>query len=383
MAIVGRAFYIYIRNYGCRRWCTRLIPGFIMSILLSGCSIIPGMHISESSLTKPVLSQGQKKEDLKVTTINGQLIQQLRQREQRRSALPTAMTQETKDYLYHIGPRDILSVTVWDHPELTIPAGEFRSAESVGHVVNSEGNIFFPHVGVIEVSGKTLDQVRDLLTARLAKYIVKPQLDVRVVSYRSQKVYVTGEFLKPGLLPITDVPMTILDAVNLAGGMTEKAAPRYASLTRNGKTYPIDIQALYQGGDISQNILLQNDDLLNLPDHFESKVFVLGEVRKPASYQMQKNGMTLADAIGDSAGFDPLTSDPSRVYVIRGELNEPKIYRLDARSPDAILLASQFSLQPRDVIYVASADIARWNRVISQILPTVQTLWQTNALVKQ
>ena len=81
-------------------------------------------------------------------------------------------------------------------------------------------------------------------------------------------------------------------------------------------------------------------------------------------------------------GFNETTVNPSRIYVIRGEYDKPKIYRLDASSPDALLLATQFPLKPKDVVYVASTDIARWNRIIQQILPTIQTLWQTKVLTQ-
>jgi polysaccharide export outer membrane protein len=65
------------------------------------------------------------------------------------------------------------------------------------------------------------------------------------------------------------------------------------------------------------------------------------------------------------------------VYVIRGSFERPSIYKLDAGSPDALLLATQFQLQPRDVVFVSAHDLTRWNRIISQIEPTVRLLWET------
>lgn len=95
-------------------------------------------------------------------------------------------------YNYRIGVHDVLSVVVWDHPELTIPAGEFRSPELAGHLVSEEGTIFYPHVGTIKVVGKTAAEVRELIARGLAKTTQDPQVDMRIVAFRSQKAYVSG-----------------------------------------------------------------------------------------------------------------------------------------------------------------------------------------------
>ena len=82
----------------------------------------------------------------------------------------------------------------------------------------------------------------------------------------------------------------------------------------------------------------------------------------------------LAEAIGDTEGFDLLSSDPSRVLVIRGEADAPVVYLLDAKSPDALLLAERFPLEPRDVVFVSTAGVSRWSRVINQLAPTLRSL---------
>lgn len=279
---------------------------------------------------------------------------------------------------YRVGPGDILTIIVWDHPELTTPAGQYRAADQAGTVVNEDGTIYYPYVGSLQVKGKTSRQIRDMLTRSLSKYIEKVQMDVRVAAFRSQRIYVVGEVAKPGLLPITDVPMTVLEAVNQAGGFGPEADHSRVLLTRKGVTYRVDIQSMYENGATEQNALLESGDILNVQDRSFNKIFVLGAVQKPGSLVMTKKRSTLAEALADTGYIAQDQANPKWIYVMRGDNDTPELFHLDGSSPDSMLLADRFSLRPRDIVYVDTADVVRWNRVITNILPTVTTLYQTS-----
>lgn len=373
------------------------VRGWLLAALcasLGACAIVPGdraysLRDEKSSVKLPVRTSDAAEpvpENVAIKPITAELIiEQLKAAAPQR---PTATNgnltanagksanavQATPDY--KIGPGDILSIIVWDHPELTTPAGQYRSADQAGTVVTEDGTIYYPYVGTLQVAGKTTRQVRDLLASRLSKFIEKVQLDVRMTAFRSKRVYVVGEVIKPGLQEVTDIPMTVLEAVNRAGGFGPEADHSRVLLTRKGTTYRVDIQAMYEAGATEQNALLEPGDILNVQDRSFNKIFVLGEVAKPGSLIMTKRRSTLAEALSDAGYIAQERSNPKWIYVMRGESDVPELFHLDGSSPDSMLLADRFTLQPRDIVYVDTADVVRWNRVVTNILPTAQTLFQ-------
>jgi len=216
--------------------------------------------------------------------------------------------------------------------------------------------------------------VRRILTRKLARQIANPQLDVKIVGFRSQKAYVVGEVATPGFQPITDVPLTIMDAITGSGGVTPEGDMTHVTLSRDGMTIVINLLDIYQRGDISKNLLLKNGDILNVANRDRRKIFVMGEVTSPSSVFIRKGKISLSEAISDVGGVNPETSNPARIYVIRGTAKKPEVFQLDAKSPASLVLGDHFMLQPRDVVYVATAGIARWNRVIQNLLPTATML---------
>ena len=133
----------------------------------------------------------------------------------------------------------------------------------------------------------------------------------------------------------------------------------------------------YEDGDVKQNWMLLDGDVVHVGHVSRSQVYVFGEVKKQGTRPMYRGRLNLAQSLGDSEGFDFTTMKPV-VYVFRQKTGgQPEIFRLDVTSADSLILASQFPLQPRDVVFVATNDLARFNRVVGQVVPLIQAIWQT------
>lgn len=121
---------------------------------------------------------------------------------------------------YRISPGDVLSVVVWEHPQLSLPLGPNRTAEEAGNRVYSDGTIFYPYIGKLDVKGKTVGEVRTLISDGLKKVIPDPQVDVSVASFSSEnQVYVLGEISNPGPLVLGMGRLSLTDAIASSGGV--------------------------------------------------------------------------------------------------------------------------------------------------------------------
>jgi polysaccharide export outer membrane protein len=376
--------------------------GMVLGVFaLSGCALVPGSNIDLGDKSPPDHAKVNLDGKLNIYAITPEL-------ESRLLAPPVPprpnadLDNSLKSYDYQVGPGDVLAITVWEHPELLNPAaGSALDAMSStssssdrsggggtvnpmmpipGHVVAGDGTLYFPYVGMIKVDGLNVRQIRVLLGEKLSRYIPDPQIDVSVASFHARRVYVTGEVKAPGALPITNIPMTLLDAVNQVGGILPTANWEHVTLTRGGREYDYSMRDLYKWGDVQQNILLQANDVVWVPPAVSSVVFVFGEVLKQQSVPIQQTGLTLADALAQSGGMNQLTANASGVFVLRkakdnGDGKLIDVYQLNVKDAEALVLADAFPLQPRDIVYITAAPLARWNRVVSLLLPEMQFIY--------
>ncbi|XYJ89664.1 EPS I polysaccharide export outer membrane protein EpsA [Cupriavidus necator] len=356
------------------------IPGLTAilcaALLLGGCAASPGMYFNPSSTVNAVGPDA--KPD--VTPITMELVRELRGKARPTNDRVEELFATPKPYL--IGPGDIISVVVWDHPELVFPTQTYSigaafeiptssgGSNMPGYVVSPNGDIQFPYAGVMRVSGKTANEVRDEMARVLSRVVRNPQMTVRVLGFRSQRVYVDGEVKTPGMLAIDDAPMTLVEALNRAGGVLNLTGDNSRiRVTRGERSWYVNIPAMLAKGTDPARILLRSGDIVRVEQREDSKVFVTGEVVKPTSLLMRNGRMTLNEALGDAGGVNPNSANAEQIYVIRKMANDsPKVYHLDGTSPVALAIAEGFELEPKDVVYVDAREVVRWSRVMSLLV---------------
>jgi protein involved in polysaccharide export with SLBB domain len=268
-----------------------------------------------------------------------------------------------------LGKGDVLSISVYDEPDLTISELPVRP----------DGKISFPLVGDIQADGRTVEEVNAELTDRLRQYLLAPKVSVIVTAFNSLNYVINGEVVKPGVYPlVTDV--TITAALAKAGGLNkgqfrsssvELADLTHAFISRRGKLLPVDFVRLVRQGDLRFDIALQDGDYISIPSGLSKEVYIIGEVKAPALFAFREE-MPMSRTVALAEGFTN-DADLSRIHVIRGSLSNPRVIVTDFNK----VIAGQqqdVQLEPGDVVYVPPTGLSNWARMLDKIVPTITAI---------
>ncbi len=268
---------------------------------------------------------------------------------------------QAPDKEYQVGAKDILKITVWGHEDLT------RTA-----VVGADGTFQFPLIGDVAAAGLTPGQIEARLKGLLGKdYLVDPQVSVAVQEYRSQRVFVLGEAEKPGTYPLTG-QASLLDLLSQAGGPA-KGAGRQVIVVRfprsegpaspgvaGSTTIRVNLKRMMDG-DASETPALQIGDTIFIPKF--TAMFVLGEVKRPGAYTMEKE-TTALEAITLAGGFTDRAA-PTLAKVLRKradgtqETIELNLTGGDPRARDVLLTEGDTLLVPAGNSFYVLGEVRR------------------------
>jgi polysaccharide export outer membrane protein len=259
---------------------------------------------------------------------------------------------------YPLKPRDTIGLHVWNEPNLTLGS----------LVIDPQGYVRFPLIGRVKAAGKTLSELTDELTAAFSEYVKNPLVTLIMVDFDLPRVTVLGRGVnRPGQFRMKE-GSTVADAVAAAGATTSFADLKNATLTRSGSDVPIPIDLdLLEKGDMSQNLLLYDGDLIIVPEDLLNRYYVVGRVARPGVFPLRDDARTVIDAIAN-ASWEQARGDLRRVYLIRGypdnpekmEINVDELFQTGAVPP------AEYYLQEGDIVYVPEKPGVDWNEVARQ-----------------
>lgn len=267
-------------------------------------------------------------------------------------------------------PGDTLNVLIAD----TAPEGSalFAPLASGGTQLKSridtQGMLSLPYVGRQFVGGMTLNQVEDMIRRQLKGITTDVQTHVELVGDLSGSVLVAGAVKSPGRFSTLQGPLTLLDAINQAGGPVIE--PHLVNVTvRTGSQVQ---QFNYEDVLAGNNMVLRPNSEVVL-DRARQRFVAMGAVTEPGLKDLPSQHTTLLDALGSVGGLREANANPEGVFVFRmaSGASKPTVLRLNMRDPAAIFYARQVMIKPDDTIYVTNAAVYEWQKVISPIVQTM------------
>ncbi len=208
----------------------RLAKILLISFFVSSCSISPGMYFDTTT------NLGADKESVFIESINQKI---------EIENITDHLDVNSNETSYKIGNGDQISITVWGLPEI-FPIANITPDQNLRRV-DSNGNIYFPYVGIIKAEGKTQNELRQNLSNKLSKFFTEPQLDLSIARFNSQKVYLLGEVTRPSKINITDIPLSLAEALGEVKGLNTQ--------TSSGS----QVFIIRQTGDINNPLIFKAD----------------------------------------------------------------------------------------------------------------------------
>jgi polysaccharide export outer membrane protein len=275
---------------------------------------------------------------------------------------------------YKIDPGDTLEITLWE--------GTSPKKEEIR--VRPDGRISFGFVEDLKVKGMTFSQLDRLLTTDLKEYVKNPRIDVVVINKNSKFVRLAGAIVHRGQYPLTG-RATVLEMITQYGGMTKDADLGDIRIRRkNGQTVSLDLFKAINKGDLSQDLVLDDGDLVFVPTLAEggNRVYVFGEVEKPGAYTFAGSDVRLFDAISEAGGATAFAS-ADNTRVVRGDPASPEIITADLKSLiEEGNLSQNVVLAAGDMVYVPRSgwgDVNLYNKRIRPLFELI--LWPARTVI--
>jgi polysaccharide export outer membrane protein len=273
---------------------------------------------------------------------------------------------------YRLGPLDKIVVVVWGRDDLgsQVPVGV--NGQLRASVVREDGTISLPFLGQLEVAGKTVEQVRDLVQSRYARLVESPQVEVELHECASRSVELSGAIAQTGRVFLCDNIVTLGDVLATARGPMDTADLVRGLLTREGHPYHLDYSKALGDASAAAEIIMQHGDRVRFPFVEERLVYIFGEVNRQGAFPIPAEGLTLLGTLAQARGLDTVTSKHKGIYLMRRKDTGVVGYKLTIAE---LLEGPEIPMAAEDRVYVSMSPLERWDRWWRKALPftTVRT----------
>jgi len=249
--------------------------------------------------------------------------------------LVAAVAQAAPESEYVLGAGDVIRVSVYQSPDLTLDAR-----------ISEGGGISYPLLGTVKLGGLSVSEAEKKIAAGLrdGNFLKQPQVSILVAQVKGNQVSVLGLVNRPGRFPLELSNTKLSEVLALAGGVAANAGSDVVIVTgmRNGKPFrkEVDVPMIFAASNPADDIVLQNGDTVYVER--APLVYVYGEVQSPGTRALQRD-MTLMQALAASGGLN-----------LRGTEKGIRVHRRNPSTGAIEILTPAMSdrLQKDDVVYV-------------------------------
>ena len=353
----------------------------LILFFLTNCSTLPGINKSpqKKNLNKKIETSKFSMNDVKINIFKINKMSNLEIAKFNKYILPNLEDKienypEIYNYKYEyvLGSSDTINIDLTDTDDLD---GTYK--------IDQNGMIDLPFIGKIKLDELTLSETQNILLQIIQNFYKNPDLQINIEEFNSSKVYVLGAVRNQITITLDQKPMTLIEAAIKANfnPTADKTFGTSGLLRREGKVYKINLNNAFKSRDDRENFYLKKNDVIFIDKNSDS-IHVFGEVNQTGIYFPDMK-YSLTELIS-SAGINQITANAKKIYVIREKYDsflEVDVFQLDIRNPVNLIAGKKFKVKKGDIIFIPPAEITKWNRTISLLLPQTNLFKSYNPII--
>ena len=360
----------------------KFISTIFILFFLNSCVSLPGMNKSpkskKSNTKTPVSQYSMDDVGINIIDLNSLSEQEIKkfnqnQIEEINNKINKFSNIYEYRYEYILGSADSITLDLTDTDDL-----------DGTYLIDQDGMIDLPFVGRIKIGDLTINEAQNILMQIVKKFYKNPDLQIEVIEFNSSKVYIVGAVRNQITINLDQKPIRLIEAAIQANFNPTAADKLYGTkgiLRRDNQVYKINLDNTFKSTDERENFYLKKDDVIFI-DRNSDAIHVFGEITKPGIYFPNMN-YSLTELISTS-GLNQITANAKKVFVIREKYNsflEVDVFQLDIRNPVNLITGRKFKLHANDIVFVPPAEIVKWNRTISLLLPQTDLFKSYNPII--